>query len=78
MYRNTQSGALQDIDKNKFLLGKYKSTGDGIPLAFNVPRGSVVVTAGGRILVEGIDYSVNYQLGSTNFRPCITGFKYTN
>jgi cell surface protein SprA len=21
---------------------------------------------------------VNYQLGSTNFRPCITGFKYTN
>jgi cell surface protein SprA len=54
MYRNTQSGALQDIDKNKFLLGKYKSTGgDGIPIgAFNVPRGSVVVTAGGRILVE--------------------------
>jgi cell surface protein SprA len=27
-----------------------------------VPQGSVVVTAGGRILV-GIDYSVNYQLG---------------
>ncbi|MBP2284073.1 cell surface protein SprA [Flavobacterium sp. CG_23.5] len=66
MYRNTQSGALQDSEKNKFLLrGKYKSTGgDGIPIgAFNVPRGSVVVTAGGRILVEGIDYSVNYQLG---------------
>ena len=66
MYRNTQSGALQESDKNKFLLrGKYKSTGgDGIPIgAFNVPRGSVVVTAGGRVLVEGIDYSVNYQLG---------------
>ena len=66
MYRNTQSGALQDSEKNKFLLrGKYKSTGgDGIPIgAFNVPRGSVVVTAGGRVLVEGIDYSVNYQLG---------------
>ncbi len=66
MYSNTQSGALQDSDKNKFLLrGKYKSTGsDGIPIgAFNVPRGSVVVTAGGRVLVEGIDYSVNYQLG---------------
>jgi cell surface protein SprA len=29
----------------------------------NVPPGSVVVTAAGRILVEGIDYSVNYQLG---------------
>ncbi len=66
MYRNTQSGALQDSDKNKFLLrGKYKSTGgDGIPIgAFNVPQGSVVVTAAGRKLVEGIDYSVNYQLG---------------
>ncbi|MFV8368404.1 cell surface protein SprA [Flavobacterium sp. LB2R40] len=66
MYRNTQSGALQDSDKNKFLLrGKYKSTGsDGIPIgAFNVPQGSVVVTAAGRVLVEGIDYSVNYQLG---------------
>ncbi|WP_166920679.1 T9SS outer membrane translocon Sov/SprA [Flavobacterium poyangense] len=66
MYRNTQSGALQDADKNKFLLrGKYKSTGNnGIPIgAFNVPQGSVVVTAGGRVLVEGIDYSVDYQLG---------------
>ncbi|WP_310560761.1 cell surface protein SprA [Flavobacterium sp.] len=66
MYANTQAGALQDSDKNKFLLrGKYKSTGgDGIPIgAFNVPRGSVIVTAGGRVLVEGIDYSVNYQLG---------------
>lgn len=66
MYANTQSGALQDSDKNKFLLrGKYKSSGgEGIPIgAFNVPRGSVVVTAGGRVLVEGIDYSVNYQLG---------------
>lgn len=66
MYRNTQSGALQDSDKNKFLLrGKYKSTGsDGIPIgAFNVPQGSVVVTAAGRVLVEGVDYSVDYQLG---------------
>lgn len=66
MYRTTQSGALQDSDKNKFLLrGKYKASGsDGIPIgAFNVPQGSVVVTAGGRVLVEGIDYSVDYQLG---------------
>jgi cell surface protein SprA len=66
MYRNTQSGALQDSDKNKFLLrGKYKSSGsNGIPIgAFNVPQGSVVVMAAGRRLVEGIDYSVDYQLG---------------
>ena len=66
MYRTTQSAALQDSDKNKFLLrGKYKSSGsNGIPIgAFNVPQGSVVVTAAGRVLVEGIDYSVDYQLG---------------
>ncbi len=66
LYKNTQAGALQDSDKNKFQLkGRFKSTGgDGISIgAYNVPRGSVVVTAGGRILVEGLDYSVNYQLG---------------
>ena len=66
MYTSTQAGALQDSDKNKFQLrGKFKSAGgDGIPIgAFNVPKGSVVVTAGGRVLVEGIDYSVNYQAG---------------
>ncbi len=66
MYSGTQSSALQDGSKNKYQLrGKFKSSGgDGIPIgAFNVPRGSVVVTAGGRVLVEGIDYSVNYQAG---------------
>ncbi|PKP14841.1 MAG: cell surface protein SprA, partial [Bacteroidetes bacterium HGW-Bacteroidetes-23] len=66
IYRSTQAAALQDSEKNKFLLrGRYKSSGgDGIPIgAFNVPRGSVVVTAGGRTLAEGIDYTVNYQLG---------------
>ena len=66
MYTSTQAGALQDAEKNKFQLrGRFKSSGgDGIPIgAYNVPRGSVVVTAGGRVLVEGIDYSVNYQAG---------------
>ena len=66
MYTGTQAAALQDAEKNKYLLkGRYKSSGgDGIPIgAYNVPRGSVVVTAGGRVLQEGIDYSVNYQAG---------------
>lgn len=36
-----------------------------IPLgAFNIPQGSVTVTSGGRTLVEGIDYMVDYNLGS--------------
>lgn len=66
MYAETKAGALDDAELNKFQLkGRYKSQGgDGIPLgAFNVPRGSVVVTAGGRVLQEGIDYTVNYSLG---------------
>ena len=28
------------------------------------PRGSVNVTAGGRVLTEGVDYTVNYQAGT--------------
>jgi len=66
MYRSTQAGAIQHPEVNKFLLrGRFKSVGgDGIPIgAFNVPLGSVRVTAAGRVLVEGVDYSVNYQLG---------------
>lgn len=67
LYSSTKTQAEQlDSDKNKFQLkGTYKSTGaDGIPIgAFNIPQGSVTVTAGGRVLVEGVDYTVNYQLG---------------
>ena len=67
MYSLTKSAALEDADKNKFILkGRYKSEGNnGIPIgAFNVPRGSVTVTAGGRQLQEGIDYTVNYAAGT--------------
>ncbi|XOK05471.1 cell surface protein SprA [Patiriisocius sp. Uisw_047] len=67
LYRTTKTQAEQeDSDKNLFQIkGRYKSTGsDGIPIgAFNIPQGSVTVTAGGRTLVEGVDYTVNYQLG---------------
>ena len=67
LYRNTKTAALEDGEKNKFQVkGRYKSEGgSGIPIgAFNVPRGSVKVTAGGRVLVEGVDYTVNYQIGT--------------
>ncbi|MGB6154263.1 MAG: cell surface protein SprA [Pricia sp.] len=67
MYELTKAAALQDPEKNKFLLkGRYKSEGsNGIPIgAFNVPRGSVRVTSGGRQLQEGIDYTVDYQAGT--------------
>jgi cell surface protein SprA len=67
LYKTTKTQALEESQKDKFQIkGRFKSSGGdgGIPIgAFNVPRGSVRVTAGGRLLVEGIDYTVNYQLG---------------
>jgi cell surface protein SprA len=66
LYKKTKTAALDEAQKNKFQIkGRYKSSGGGgIPIGgFNVPRGSVKVTAGGRVLVEGVDYTVNYQLG---------------
>ena len=48
--------------------GRYKgSQGQGISLgAINVPQGSVKVTANGAQLVEGVDYTVDYMLGTVN------------
>lgn len=69
LYKKSQSLALQDSQKNKYQLkGKFKSTGgSGIPIgAYNVPQGSVVVSAGGRVLMEGVDYTVDYQRGMVN------------
>ncbi len=66
LYSMTKSGAQQHPDKNKFMLeGMYKSTtGSDISLnAMNVPQGSVKVTAGGRVLTENVDYTVDYTLG---------------
>ena len=67
LYLNTKIN-IQNNFQNKdkyFLKGYFKSENSGgIPIgAFNVPRGSVKVTAGGRQLVEGVDYVVDYQLG---------------
>ena len=67
LYLNTKiniKNNFQNKDKY-FLKGYFKSqSSGGIPIgAFNVPRGSVKVTAGGRQLVEGVDYVVDYQLG---------------
>ena len=67
LYAKTKAASLQEAQKNRFVLkGRYKSQGNnGIPIgAFNVPRGSVRVTAGNRQLQEGIDYTVNYQAGT--------------
>ena len=63
LYDSTLVSAQEMTEKNKFLLvGKYKgSAGNEIRLnAMNVPRGSVVVTAGGATLIENVDYTVDY------------------
>ncbi|OFX58885.1 MAG: cell surface protein SprA [Bacteroidetes bacterium GWE2_40_63] len=66
LYDSTQYKALQVTSKNKFYLkGTYKSSGGSeiILNSFNIPEGSVVVTAGGIKLTENVDYSVDYNLG---------------
>lgn len=67
LYDSTLTVAQQVSDKNKFVIsGEYKaSSGSEISLgAMNVPRGSVVVTAGGVTLVENSDYTVDYTMGT--------------
>ena len=66
LYDSTLIVARQFADKNKYVLtGEYQaSSGSQIRLnAMNVPRGSVVVTAGGVTLVENSDYTVDYAMG---------------
>lgn len=66
LYDSTLVVARQFADKNKFMLvGEYQaSSGSQIRLnAMNVPRGSVVVTAGGIVLTENSDYTVDYAMG---------------
>lgn len=66
LYDSTLVIARELTEKNKFrLAGKYQaSSGSEIRLeAMNIPRGSVVVTAGGATLVENVDYTVDYTMG---------------
>lgn len=67
LYDSTKWDAEQDVLHNKFFLrGSYKgSSSNTIRLkCFNVPQGSVKVTANGAILNEGSDYIVDYTIGT--------------
>ena len=66
LYGTTKADAQLDVNKDKyFLTGSLKAGSsseillDGIKIA----EGSVVVTAGGITLTEGIDYTVDYNFG---------------
>ncbi len=66
LYDTTRTAAKQMTDKNKYLLvGQFKGTSANVISlgAYNVPQGSVHVTAGGVELTEGSDYSVDYSAG---------------
>ncbi len=66
LYDSTKTRAQEFAYLNRFIIkGNYKtSISNEISLgAFNLPPGSVNVTAGGKILEEGRDYEIDYTVG---------------
>jgi cell surface protein SprA len=66
LYNTTKVTAEQDFDHNKYyLVGSYKgsSSSEIVLNTFNLAPGSVKVSAGSQVLVENIDYTVDYALG---------------
>ena len=66
LYDSTIFFAQEAAERNRFIIrGEYKSSvSSEISLgAFNIPPGSVRVSAAGQPLVEGKDYEVDYNIG---------------
>ncbi len=75
LYDSIKANAQQYPNLNRFVLkGSAKTSGSSdISLGYNIPRGSVTVSAGGRVLQEGVDYDINYDLGTIKIiNPAIT------
>ena len=66
LYDSIKAVAQQYPNLNRFLLkGTAKTSGSSeISIGYNIPKGSVTVSAGGRTLQEGVDYDINYDLGT--------------
>ena len=67
LYDSTKTIAKQIAEKDKFyLIGEYTGSAANVIQtgSTNIPRGSVVVTAGGVTLVENSDYQVDYASGT--------------
>jgi len=67
LYDSTRVVAKRIADKDKFaLIGQYSGTASNIIQlgSLNIPRGSVIVTAGGVTLLENSDYTVDYTMGT--------------
>ncbi|MGB3155549.1 MAG: cell surface protein SprA [Chitinophagaceae bacterium] len=70
LYDTIKAIAQTYANLNRFkIVGRSKSSGSAgansdYQIGYNVPRGSVSVTANGQILQENVDYEVNYDLGT--------------
>ncbi|HRX93582.1 MAG TPA: cell surface protein SprA, partial [Chitinophagaceae bacterium] len=70
LYDTIKAIAQTYANLNRFkITGKSKSSGAfgntaDYQLGFNIPRGSVTVTANGQVLQENVDYEINYDLGT--------------
>ena len=67
LYDSTKTVAKQLAEKDKFyLIGEYTGSAANVIQtgSTNIPRGSVVVTAGGVTLIENSDYQVDYSTGT--------------
>jgi cell surface protein SprA len=66
LYDSTKTIARQFQQNNRYIIrGSYKSSSSSEIFlgGFNIPPGSVTVTAGGQQLAENIDYQIDYGLG---------------
>lgn len=66
LYDSTKTIARQFQQNNRYVIkGSYKSSSSSEIFlgGFNIPQGSVSVSAGGQRLVENVDYQIDYGLG---------------
>ncbi len=66
LYDSIKAVAQQFPNLDRFILrGSAKtSSSSDISIGYNIPQGSVSVSAGGQQLKENIDYTINYDLGT--------------
>lgn len=70
LYDTIKAIAQTYANLNRFkITGRSKSSGSAggttdYQLGYNIPRGSVSVTANGQVLQENVDYEINYDLGT--------------
>jgi cell surface protein SprA len=68
LYDSIKAIAQTYANLNRFVMqGQVKGSAGGSEIqlnAFNIPQGSVTVTAGGQVLREGLDYTIDYNLGT--------------